>query len=328
MLSLVRGGTRGLFLRIEKTSVLEMLRERFSMEEKEQRDALDEAREDQTLLFVSSKEAAGAAPRVFLADVDTGEMLSFLLNSVRCEGIGQVRLLPRTILFRVSGDPAEVIDQVSRDFGAKKGRLKQILRWTGGSGVAVFFTDRNLNRPIGLKDLHKDVLYVEMPFQELFRNLRNRALSYFNQARGHEDWKSLEIRVYDSWERYDLQKKRLRMILEEMEVGLLLGEGWGKDYARILMAVRVYRFHLATFLKPEKIKEILMGLEFSSTGRRLVDLDLFDSGKKVGWGKMAASDENHEQAGARFRRRLLRKLLPSTRKELARIDREMRKEEV
>ena len=71
------------------------------------------------------------------------------------------------------------------------------------------FTRNNLNRPIDMKDLFPEVLYVKMPYEKLFRSLRSRAMSYFNEARGHADWKNLEIRVYDVWERYPLQAKRL-----------------------------------------------------------------------------------------------------------------------
>ena len=152
-------------------------------------------------------------------------------------------------------------------------------------------------------------------------------MSYFNEARGHADWRSLEIRVYDMWERYPLQAKRLRLVLDELEIGLVLGEGRGKDFAHILMPVPVYRFHLATFLEPERIKEILMGMEYSASGKRLVDLDLFEGKKKTSWGAMAEKDEDRERAGVRLRERLMEGLLPSTGDQLARIEEEIEGEE-
>jgi len=166
---------------------------------------------------------------------------------------------------------------------------------------------------------------VKMPYEKLFRSLRSRAMSYFNQARGYADWKNLEIRAYDVWERYPLQARRLRLVLDELEIGLVLGEGRGKDYARILMLLIVYRFQLATFLEPEQIKGVLMGMEYSASGKRLVDLDLFEGKKKHSWGAMAEKDEDRAKAGVRFRKNLMEELLPSTREELAWIEGELEK---
>ncbi len=211
-----------------------------------------------------------------------------------------------------------------QDYDGKVGRIPFFLRWgDAGDWVAVMFTRNNLNRPIDKKDLFPEVLYVKMPYEKLFRSLRSRAMSYFNEARGYADWKNLEIRVYDVWERYPLQAKRLRLVLDELEIGLVLGEGRGKDYARILMQLIIYRFQLATFLEPEQVKGMLMGMEYGASGKRLVDLDLFEGKKKYSWGAKAEKGEDRAKAGARFRESLMEGLLPSTREELARIEKEM-----
>lgn len=327
MFSLIRSGARGLFLRIGDRAVLDALAEEFSLTEKKYEAALDQSGEEQALLIIPPFGDEWSDSRVFQTDCGPDDLMSFLLNSSLGGRVVEARLLPRVVLFRISGDYGEVIEQMKRDYKAKVGKVPFFLRWKDTSRTAIFFTLKNLNRPVAMKDLCPDVLYVKMPYERLFRSLRSRAMTYFNEAMGYEDWKGLEIRIYDSWERYDLQIKRLRLILEEMELGLVLGEGWGKDYARVLMAVPVYRFHLATFLDASRIKEILMGLEYDLSGKRLADLDLYEGKAKIGWGAMAKKGEDHEMAGIRFRKDLVKKLLPTTRRELARIEKEMRKQE-
>ncbi|HDQ92830.1 MAG TPA: hypothetical protein ENN89_01785 [Synergistetes bacterium] len=327
MLSLVRSGSRGLFLRIAEPKVLKALESEFSLEEKGYDDALDEAGEGQTLLFVPPCGMKRGEPKVFLADCGPGDILAFLLNGHLAEGVVRARLLPRTIIFRVSGEYGTLLEQMAKDYKARVGKIPSFLKWRGSGRTAVFFTPSNLNRPIAMKDLLPDVLFVKMSYEKLLRSLRIRAMTYFNEARGHADWRNLEIRLYDSWDRYDLQVQRLRMVLEEMEVGLLLGEGWGKDYAHVLMPVQVYRFHLATFLEPEKIKEILMGLEYGLSGERLVDLDLYEGKKKNSWGVMARKEEDRQMAGARYRKELAERLTPRTRRQLVDLEKELEKGE-
>lgn len=327
MLSLIRSGARILLLRIDDGAVLEALSEEFPLTEKRYQAAMDQFAEGQTLLLIPPFGDSLGTARVFQAGSGPAELMVFILNSRLGEHIVEARILPRTILFRVSGDYSEVIKQMQSDFKAKVGKIPFLLRWRDTTRVAVIFTLKNLNRPVARKDLCPDVLYVKMPYEKLLRDLRSRAMTYFNEARGHKDWKSLEIRIFDSWERYDFQSRRLRLVIEEMELGLILGEGWGTDYARILMAVKIYRFHLATFLDVSQIKKILLGLEYNLSGKRLADLDLYEGKKKTGWGSMAKKEENRKKTGVRFREELINNLLPATRRELLRIEEEMVKQE-
>lgn len=311
MLSLLRGSARGLFLQTQDRAPLEALREAFPLVPKSLRNLWDQAREDQSLLIVSFRNRPEGRLETFLADASPVDLLAHLVNA-DLTGQLRVRPLPRTLLFRLSGDRRAVMDQIARDFDGRPGRLRQLLRWSGRHRVALCFTEKNLNRPVSLADLHPEVLYFETPYERLFQRLRGRAMAYFNEAAGGRAWQNLEIRVYDSWERYLLQAKRLRLVLEDLDLGLILGEGWGKDYAHILMAVPVYRFHLATFAAPERVKEILMGLEYDRRGERLVDLDLFREKSKISWQDRARKEEDRAATGKRLREALRAELLPET----------------
>lgn len=311
MLSLVRGSARGLFIQTGNAAPIEAIQAAFPLEAKPLRNLWDQAREDQTVLIFSLRGLQEGRLKTFLADASPVDLLAHLVNAGLSSHL-RVRPLPRTILFRLSGDVKAAMEQISRDFDAVPGKLNQILRWSGRSRVLLCFTEKNLNRPLAVSDLHPEVLYFDTPYEKLFQRLRGRAMEYFNEASGGQAWQNLEIRIYDLWERYRLQARRLRLVLEDLDLGLVLGEGWGKDYARILMAVPVYRFHLATFIAPGRIKEILMGLEYDAEGERLVDMDLFKGKVKIGWQGRAAKKEDRAAAGGRFRRTLREELLPET----------------
>lgn len=313
MLSLLRGSARGLFIQTEGPSARHSLQGAFPLEVRPLRELWDRAREDQTLLLLSRRDLDLGRGRLetFLADASPVDLLAHLINSDLRVPL-RIRPLPRAILFRVLGDATAAMEQIAQDFDGRPGRLKQLLRWSGRHRVVLCFTEKNLNRPLALADLRPDVLYFDVPYEKLFQRLRGRAMEYFNEAAGGQAWRNLEIRLYDSWERYDLQARRVRLVLEDLDLGLVLGEGWGKDYARILMAVPVYLFRLATFIAPERIKALLLGLEYDVEGERLVDLDLFAERTKISWQGQADRNEDRATLGRRMRETLRGKLLPET----------------
>jgi hypothetical protein len=92
---------------------------------------------------------------------------------------------------------------------------------------------------------------------------------------------------------------------------MILGEGWGRDYAHILMAVRIYRISFFTFLPPEGVKEILMGLEYDAEGERIADLDLYRGREKISWGGLLSKKgplQDRTALGRAFREKLSSRL--------------------
>ncbi|MBP9028095.1 MAG: hypothetical protein KBF46_02515, partial [Aminivibrio sp.] len=181
-------------------------------------------------------------------------------------------------------------------------------------------TAKPLNRPLSLADMMDEVLHVEgVSFEKLLNSLRSRALWYFSEGLENRQWNELEIRIYDSWGRYLDHYERLRIVLESLEAGMILGEGWGKDYAHILMAVKIYRLRLFTFLPVPAIKEILMGLEYGADGSRLVDFDLYSGKEKISWGGIGGKGKARGERGSigtDLRAKLLSQLFPEDRQHL------------
>lgn len=326
MLSLVRGGFHALFLRVGGGQIIREMIETFDLSLSSWKKVYEEAGEDETVIIVSQKGIPRGRPQLFRTEAPPCAILAFLLNSSCKDQVLRVKILPRGILFRVTGNYRSTIEEIRRDFNAESSRKGNLLWWTHPTRVAIAFTCRNLNRSIAPSDLVEDILYVNMPYEKLLPQLRNRALEYFNEARGGADWNAYEIHVYDAYERYDIHAERLRSVLDDLEMGFVLGEGWGKDYARILMPVKVYRFRLFSFLSPGKIKETLMGLEFDGEGKRLVDIDIYQGKQKIAWQTLGRDmGLSHSETGRICREKLLLELSPQTLLRLRHCEEELSK---
>ena len=214
---------------------------------------------------------------------------------------------------------------MTEDYGASRGTLRHILRSPRRESVAVCFTQKALNQPLSMEDLFDEVLYIRhVGYEELLASLQNKALWYFSEGLENRQWNEMEIRITDTWGCFRQQYERLRLALEALEVGMILGEGWGKDFAHILMPIRIYKIRLFTFLSPRDVKEILMGLEYGSDGERLVDFDLYSRREKISWGGTAAREKNRDILGKRMRTELLQRLDPSVRQKLQQEEEELR----
>lgn len=141
-------------------------------------------------------------------------------------------------------------------------------------------------------------------------------------------WRALEIRIYDIYNRYDIHRRRLINVLEDLDIGLIVGEGWSRDYVRVLMALDVYSIKVYTFLEPQELKKRLVGLEWDNFGNRLADYDLFEGRKKVSWGQTRGDrKESREVFSARCRDELLAQLSDEGRDELLSSDVQLRARE-
>jgi len=265
-----------------------------------------------------------------LAETSPEEILALLINEKKQAEVGQVRLLPRIILMWVPGDLPKVVEQIREDFSGIPIPLKEIIaRRVGLRGVGVCFTRSRLNRNISPEEFHPQALDISVPYNTLYRQLRARAFEYVNQSMEKRDWYEVNIMIYDKYERYLLQYKRIMMVLMDLGVGLVLGEAWEKDYGRMLLPLQVYRIRLFTFLLPLEIKEILMGLEYAGDGSRLCDLDIRLHKKKgLSWTESKEkTSRSREELGRQYREKILREISPRHRKELLQIEEDLLKEE-
>ncbi len=315
MLSIVRGGPRVLFLKGDRNAIAELLANRFSVTIHTFQNALDCAGEGQTIVALYGKEKDGRREfRVVPSPAD--EVLAALFNA-NPGFLESVRILPRLLVFRIFGEKERVLEQMEKDFGAKRGRLRSVLARSGKTGIAVCFTYAPLNGPIAMADVQDDVLYVEnTSYEELYILLRNRALWYFSEGLENREWNEMEIRIYDSWGYFMEHYERLRIVLSALDAGMILGEGWGKDFAHILMPIQIYRLRFFTFFSSQIVKEMLMGLEYAEDGSRLADLDLYSGREKISWSGLKEKKNRREHSGEIFRNKLFLRLPENDRKRL------------
>lgn len=310
MFSVVRGSLRVLFIRGEREPLEAVLASGFPLRECSFPEALNTAGEGQTVAVFPGNRlkerkclvVSGASDEILGAFVNHGS-----------RWLRSVRLVPRIILFRVFGDRERVLAEMEKDFHGVRGTLKQVFRWRCPRGeVAICFTMSPLNRVLSLEDLMDEVLFPEkMSYDHVYASLRNRGMMYFREGLENRKWNGLEIRIYDSWGNFREHLERVRIVFQGLDAVVVLSEGWGKDYAHILMPVTVYRLEIVTFLSPGDVKKILLGLEYSKKGMRIVDLDLYFGGEKVSWGGLARRKNQREELGREMREMLLERLHPA-----------------
>lgn len=309
MLSIVRGGPRVLLLSGEGEWLRSVLRVHCpAVEEMTPEQAFERADDRHTVVAFQEGEEGVADKALFLPTM-ADEVLAALVNKRPGEKLRSVRLLPRIILFRVFGNANRVMEQITEDYHGRRVVVQDVLPPSMGDSVAVFFTTMPLNRRVPRSSVKDEALYIQgLPYGELIESLSGRALWYFTEGLEEHQWNEMDIRIYDSWGFYMENYARVRTVLDGLETGFILSEGWGKDYAHILMAVRVYRLRFFSFLPPQIIKELLMGLEYAEDGSRLADIDLYSGKNKISWGGLKEKRANRQDLGILFRGKLLSRL--------------------
>ena len=326
MLSLVRYLARKMIIVTEEVKeTASWVRQNFRTSDQGLIEAVNQAGPHETILHISTTRNVKDHSCSFLVKLPCEDILQTLLNHPPRDVEFSVQLVPRSILFRVTGRSEIVLEQILNDFKGKPGKLQDWIIDSVDKGTAIHFTERSLNRNVTIGDILEDIIYIDgLPTEVLFRNLQWRALSYFNESLENRDWNLVEIRIYDSHGQYRLHLERLKLVLEALEVGIAIGEGWGKDYAHILMPVKVYTLRILTFFDLSVIKKALMGLEYQEEGERFVDLDLYHNKRKFSWTSIAFDKQMDRKDHSRlFRRELMQALTGTQIEEIEKIEKKI-----
>lgn len=315
MLSLVRGGPKVLLF--ESSSIQEL--KNYFIKEKNAcaynyHDAFEKAGEDDTILYIleeiSDVVDLSQANEILVINEEPDVILCNLLNDKKSHLVSRSRIAMRLIILRAMGDMERVIKEIKDDYECIEGNLMDLLNSYNEKGTAVAITDKPIHRTLSLiNDGYKKALFVKEKYRPLMRGLRSNALKYLNSGLGNKDWYELEIRIFDRYSEYKLHYERLFNIMEWLELGIILGESWGKDNPRPMMSVEVYRVRFFTYYDPIYIKKILLGLELLDDGTRIVDYDLYYNRKKLNWSD--AADEGirlRHLIGEKYRKEILSKL--------------------
>ncbi len=288
MVSLIRNGSRMLYVTTDnKEAIVNFLSANYQIQKIDPRKSFDESSEYQTIIFLmdthpdSTKDITKADSYLVFTEILT--FVCSLMSSEVKNVIDKIRTGPQMIIMRSSGDLDKVTRKMQSDFGGEIVSYDRYLHDQTDDITYIALTEKPLNKPLGAADFQSGYLRLEGDFGAIKREIRMHALRYLNIGIGNRDWNEIEIRIYDKFGAYKLHYDRMIEVFDDLELGLILGESWSKDYPKALLAVEVYRVRLLTFHDPSKIKRILFAMEYLADGTRIVDYDLYVGNDKVSW---------------------------------------------
>lgn len=224
--------------------------------------------------------------------------------------VEKTQLGPGSMIMRVPKDGEKIISFLKSTYHAKQMDWKSAIEKGEQDATILAFTNLSLYQPMKFSDNIGNPLLVGQPINILYDKLRKDGLLYITKELEDHTWYELKINIYDSSGEYQSHYERLIHVLSQLDIGMILGESWTKDYALALFSVLVYQIHLFTLYPPLKVKEILMGLEYDKEGNRMVDFDLYYKNKKISASQIKAENQllNKSEKGLYFREKLLKSL--------------------
>lgn len=314
---LVRMGPRHLFIRTKYIDeVTEYLENNLEGEITDIWQSFKNASENSTICFITDinhvKTKVEDAKRIALVNKTSTIILTSFVNSHKCHLLDRVDLGPASVVMRIAGNENKIIEKLKDMFTGKEVNMIEGIGLGEKDDTIIAFTNKAINGPVAPADLLEAKLLIPKPIGEVQRILRVDALRLITQSLNDNQWYELRINIYDSYGRYEDNYNRLIFILSKLEIGMILGESWTKDHAVMLFSVLTYEVKLFTFFTPFDIKKILMALEFTLDGRRLVDFDLYYKNKKVHWHQPNKSKEKKDKVemAISYRKSLYEKMKP------------------
>lgn len=282
---------------------------------------LEESTEDSTNIFITDtgyeKTDLDDAEYNILVNQPSSIILASILSDNFSGLIHKVDLGPACLIMRISGDEIKVLDKLQETYDG------QLVTWRDGirEGEMMDTLLALTNKPLGIKidtvDLFNSVLLISHPVNHVQKRLRTEGIVFITQSMESGEWYELRVNIYDSYGNYSQHYKRLMLVLNSLELGMVLGETWTRDHALLLYSVVAYQVRLFTLYSPEKIKRMLIGLEYSVDGNRLVDFDLYYRNKKVSWRDIGEKKIKKVEQGKKYREELLNKLTNTVKDQLS-----------
>ncbi|NLI95912.1 MAG: hypothetical protein GX436_04225, partial [Synergistaceae bacterium] len=260
--------------------------------------------------------------RIYVISEGTEDVLCALVNERLCSLVERVESRHGGLIVRTFGQPDAIIDLLKSELGAREIEGPEWMAWPDRQRTTVLFTEKPLRNILEPTDLHPSRLVLPMRTEAACRLMRRSIVRYVTSGLSGRSWNAVELRLYDKYGLYDLHYRRVMRALEALEIGLVVGEGWSRDFARVLLEVKCYSLKMVTPLEPEAVKRTLLGLEVAADGRRILDLDLYGGKRKIGWSE-AAAGESRETAALRSREEIRARLDPADREEFDALEAEI-----
>ncbi|MBM7853954.1 hypothetical protein JOC37_000319 [Desulfohalotomaculum tongense] len=325
----VRTGPRFLFLRTPDTGGLkDVLVKKLSGLPVEFTEAIETAGESDTIVLVIPKETGKAkvsdARYIVLLPIGSSVTLSKLINLNLGELLTAAELGAGLLVQRLPQNNTKVIDMIKEDYRAQALGLVEAINLGGADDTVLVFTGDRLQKTVEIEKVIEPCLLIHQPIPQVYTELRREAVRYFTRSLENSEWYEVRINIYDADENYEIHARRLELVLEDLEAGLILAEIWTRDHALALFSVAAYQIRLFTMIEPLELKTLLMGLEYNEQGQRFVDMDLYHRRSKIDWGTIAKkSPFGRRKSGLHYRRQLYSRLSSKTVKKLLALEKEL-----
>lgn len=281
MLRLVVTGPE--MIRIESDAAAElekMLREKMEglvLEEWLIPEGIEYSRWQSGVLLVDNKE-----PEKMKLIVFTKPLGVIISNLREYTGALSLQVLPKIILFNSINNVKAVLTKVKTEYNCEEHSFADMLRnCKDYSGAMVVFLRKKVD---GQNSFYKNCLYINNDaYEHVVDQLKIHAPRYLAKAFAPNAWHMVDLRVYDRYEDYDVQYRRLLKAIGALSLGHIVAEIWKREITAYAEPIGTYQIRLLTFLDPLELKKRLIGLEYAHDGRRIVDLDLMWHGKRISW---------------------------------------------
>jgi len=276
--------------------------------------ALEESSEANTIAFVLAdrerKKTINENTPVILAQSNSSNFLLSIINQkIIREYIFEAELGPGLLLMKIPPHDNYVCNKISFDYQAESTTLVETLNRDCSNWSIVCFTSQPLSRPLSSSDILDTSILIKDSLPRVYQQLRRQSVKYLTEAINRREWHEYKINIYDLEGRYDLQYQRLVTLIEELEMGFILGETWSVDHPFVMFPVTVYQVRLFSILPSNEVKRIIISLEYDEKGNRLVDLDLYYQRKRIEWGRInLEKGVKREEVGFRLRREYFSKI--------------------
>ena len=290
---LMRFGPSIIFLRTPHADAVgNAIAEMFGVEEIPTDDAIKGSNEFETVVFVTEEWKKETIPpeTAFLIKHHAPVVLSGVINAGL--PVEKVHVESTLVFLRVPKNVDDALKLLAEKYGGEVMGIRSALDEGEAGDTIIGVTKKKLNCPIGPEDIEGAIL-VRKDFLSVYRELSIDLPILLLKLL--PEWKELTIKIYDTDKRYEENVERLMMVIEDLDLGFVVGEGWDWDYPRPFMRVPVYKLKLLTWEDPLRVKFLLKGLEYSGY-KRLCDIDVFVEGKKIDWVDLGKYDSKFELA--------------------------------
>ncbi|MTI80926.1 MAG: hypothetical protein FH758_08585 [Firmicutes bacterium] len=327
----VRTGPRFLFLRTPDTNRLkDVLVKELSGLPMDISEALETASESNTIVLITPDAVDSRvcnADHIVVLPIGSSVTLSKLINLNLGELLCSSELGAGLLVQRLPQNNTDVIEAIKKDYRARALALIQAINEGGADDTIVIFTGSPLQKTVEVEKVIEPCLLVNQPIPQMYTELRREAVRYFTQSLENSEWYEVRINIYDADEQYEIHARRLELVLEDLESGLILGELWTRDHALALFSVAAYQIRLFTMIEPLEFKTLLMGMEYNEEGDRFVDMDLYHRRSKIDWGSIAKkSPFGRKKSGHHYRKQLYSRLGHNTVKKLLELEKQLETE--